>query len=120
MTRQHRDLNPLGVAICAAAVIGLVLLVAAFQKPELFLWYLGIGAVIGLLGLGLVAAEARAEAKGLRDQLRAEREAAAAQRGDVVRVPLLRVVPTQRTGEHDRLAMSAEEWAAIERETEGF
>ena len=31
--------------------------------------------------------------------------------------PGLSVVPPQRDGEHDRLAMSAEEWAAIERET---
>jgi hypothetical protein len=31
--------------------------------------------------------------------------------------PELRIVPPQRDGEHDRLAMSREEWDAIERET---
>ena len=32
--------------------------------------------------------------------------------------PDLRIIPPQRDGKHDRLALSREEWAAIERETE--
>lgn len=35
-------------------------------------------------------------------------------------IPIRRGVPVQRGPEHDRLAMSREEWAAIERETRDY
>jgi hypothetical protein len=49
----------------------------------------------------------------------ANRRAAAADglRAGIASVPLLRSVPTQSTGEHDRLPMSRVEWDAVEAET---
>lgn len=117
MTRQQRDPNPLGVALTVGTTIALCAGILLYRHPELILWLVALFGACITVGALLVAGEAREEAKGLRDQLRAEREAHAAQRGDVVPVPLLRLIPTQRDGEHDRLAMSRDEWDAIERET---
>lgn len=50
---------------------------------------------------------------GLEADLRKAKAENARLRGDVVHVPLLRSVPMQSTGEHDRLPMAGEEWDAV-------
>ena len=110
MTRTEPPPNPVGVAFWVGGTIVALATVLLIAHPELWLWMAAVWAVAGLLGLGIVAAEACEEAKGLRNQLRAEREAHTAESADVVRVPVLRVVPPQSTGEHDRLPVADESW----------
>lgn len=113
MTRQHREPNPLGVAITIAATVFLAAFVLLIRHPELIGWLVAVYAVCALLGALLVAGEARAEASGLRDQLRAEREAAANVVHLPVRsLPMRRDIPRQRTGEHDDLPAADESWLA--------
>lgn len=114
MTRPARQPNPLGVALTVAATIFAAAFVLLIRHPELIGWLVAVYAVCALLGALLVAGEARAEASGLRDQLRAEREAAAANvvHLPVRSLPMRRDIPRQRTGEHDDLPQADESWLA--------
>lgn len=136
-SRRRDDIRLLpSVALTVTAV---ALLAFVTMHPRAAMWACVVALVLAVGGLFTLAKEAldlRAELAAERSareetaqQLEAERnvrrhtEAAFAEfqqsvsdAGGRVVIPL-RPVPMQRTGEHDRLAMSAEEWAAIERET---
>lgn len=117
--------------------IALVAILAATHRPALFLWYaalawflLGVGGIASALMQGGRVVELE-RALGEREDDVADLTAALAEATATLAdartviplrpVPLdrpdLRVIPPQRDAEHDRLAMSREEWAAIERET---
>jgi hypothetical protein len=90
--------------------------------PSLALYVGAVGALVVIAALAAAAHQFREERDLYRERaelLTRECDAHAAENARLTgaRKPRLSVVPPQRDGEHDRLAMSREEWAAIERET---
>ena len=120
--------------IPSAALTVTALALAAFvvQQPRAAMWAAVVALILAVLGLFTQAVESVRLREGLadKDEHIAELEDEATRLhvlvtelqiagGDAIPLPRLHVVE-QSTGEHDRLALSREEWAAIERETEGL
>lgn len=138
------------VPTLALTVTVIALLAFTLQFPTAALWAVVVALVLAVGGLFTLAAEAvglrqeledaerhvealEAEAQLLHLELtetqgRLADAVALAEHAPAPVVPLpgatyvpsLQIVPPQRDGEHDRLAMSREEWAAIERETRDY
>ena len=145
--RTESPPNPLAVAWIIAGTIGALWVILLWHHRELLGWVIAVYVVCGVLGLLLMGYE-RWERKGETDtqpdrldaleveclELLAEnaRLHALADEAALLMVdpgpptlapgerPELYVIPAQRMGEHDRLALSIEEWDAIQRETEGW
>lgn len=86
MTRTEHPPNVVGVTFWTCGTIAALVAVLLWKHPEAWPWIVAVWAVCGLLGLGIVAVEARAENGVLRRELeRREREDAADWRDPYIR-----------------------------------